>query len=288
MRVGEQAREREHARPSSPSSRASRARGACPRSRRRSRCAPGPTRAGTEAPRGSRARSSSRSGSRTRPSRSSAISSQRARRASPTLFTSTSSPPKRAAVSATARAAPAGSARSAWMPEHVRRAGRRHGLAPRARGGRASRPHTATRAPASARRTATARPMPAVEPVTRQARSSSPSSMRAIVATAQGHIVPCENPGVEDYTQKYKGEQVELALFGGEYQDGVLTAYCLRRRGAARRAQRAHPDPAAERRVAALLEPLRRARRAPLAARRARRGVSSGGLAGRDPAGARP
>jgi hypothetical protein len=32
---------------------------------------------------------------------------------------------------------------------------------------------------------------------------------------------------VEDYSQKYKGEHVELALFGGEYQDGVLTAYCL-------------------------------------------------------------
>jgi hypothetical protein len=32
--------------------------------------------------------------------------------------------------------------------------------------------------------------------------------------------------GVEDYTNKYKGEQVELALFGGEYQEGVLTAYC--------------------------------------------------------------
>ncbi|MDX6568286.1 MAG: hypothetical protein QOH15_864 [Gaiellales bacterium] len=32
---------------------------------------------------------------------------------------------------------------------------------------------------------------------------------------------------MEDYTQKYKGEQVELALFGGEFQDGVLTAYCL-------------------------------------------------------------
>jgi hypothetical protein len=31
---------------------------------------------------------------------------------------------------------------------------------------------------------------------------------------------------VEDYTSKYKGETVELALFGGEYQDGVLTAYC--------------------------------------------------------------
>ncbi len=34
------------------------------------------------------------------------------------------------------------------------------------------------------------------------------------------------NPPVEDYTSKYKGEQVEVALFGGEYQEGVLTAYC--------------------------------------------------------------
>ena len=31
---------------------------------------------------------------------------------------------------------------------------------------------------------------------------------------------------VEDYTNKYKGEQVEVALFGGDYQEGVLTAYC--------------------------------------------------------------
>ena len=31
---------------------------------------------------------------------------------------------------------------------------------------------------------------------------------------------------MEDYTSKYKGETIELALFGGEYQDGVLTAYC--------------------------------------------------------------
>jgi hypothetical protein len=32
--------------------------------------------------------------------------------------------------------------------------------------------------------------------------------------------------GIEDYTNKYKGEQVEVALFGGEYQEGTLTAYC--------------------------------------------------------------
>jgi hypothetical protein len=35
------------------------------------------------------------------------------------------------------------------------------------------------------------------------------------------------DPGaVEDYTSKYKGEQVEVALLGGDYQEGVLTAYC--------------------------------------------------------------
>ena len=33
-------------------------------------------------------------------------------------------------------------------------------------------------------------------------------------------------PASEDYTNKYKGEHVELALFGGEYQEGTLTAYC--------------------------------------------------------------
>jgi len=32
---------------------------------------------------------------------------------------------------------------------------------------------------------------------------------------------------VEDYTSKYKGEQVEVALFGGDYQEGTLTAYCM-------------------------------------------------------------
>lgn len=32
---------------------------------------------------------------------------------------------------------------------------------------------------------------------------------------------------MDDYTNKYKGEPVEVALFGGEYQEGVLTAYCL-------------------------------------------------------------
>jgi hypothetical protein len=32
---------------------------------------------------------------------------------------------------------------------------------------------------------------------------------------------------VEDYTSKYKGEQIEVALFGGDYQEGTLTAYCI-------------------------------------------------------------
>ena len=27
---------------------------------------------------------------------------------------------------------------------------------------------------------------------------------------------------MEDYTSKYKGEQVEVAIFGGEYQEGTL------------------------------------------------------------------
>src|SRR6184192_54857 len=31
---------------------------------------------------------------------------------------------------------------------------------------------------------------------------------------------------MEDFTSKYKGEQFEIALFGGDYQDGVLTAFC--------------------------------------------------------------
>ena len=31
---------------------------------------------------------------------------------------------------------------------------------------------------------------------------------------------------MEDYTSKYKGEQVEVALMNGDYQDGVLTSYC--------------------------------------------------------------
>ena len=48
----------------------------------------------------------------------------------------------------------------------------------------------------------------------------------------RGRLVPAvrltreEAAPVEDYTSKYKGEQVEVALFGGEYQEGVLTAYC--------------------------------------------------------------
>jgi hypothetical protein len=43
----------------------------------------------------------------------------------------------------------------------------------------------------------------------------------ADVSTASATLRP-----VEDYTHKYKGEQVEVELFGGEYQDGTLTAYC--------------------------------------------------------------
>ncbi len=31
---------------------------------------------------------------------------------------------------------------------------------------------------------------------------------------------------MDDYTAKYKGEPIEVALFGGEMQEGTLTAYC--------------------------------------------------------------
>jgi hypothetical protein len=58
-----------------------------------------------------------------------------------------------------------------------------------------------------------------------------PSELRRIEPTSfrepthdGGERLRC--PAVEDYTNKYKGEQVEVALFGGEYQEGVLTAYC--------------------------------------------------------------
>lgn len=32
---------------------------------------------------------------------------------------------------------------------------------------------------------------------------------------------------MEDYTSKYIGEQVELWLYGGETQEGQLTAFCI-------------------------------------------------------------
>jgi hypothetical protein len=38
---------------------------------------------------------------------------------------------------------------------------------------------------------------------------------------------PCATlRAVDDYTSKYKGEQIEVAMFGGDYHEGVLTAYC--------------------------------------------------------------
>ena len=46
------------------------------------------------------------------------------------------------------------------------------------------------------------------------------------IAVEDGQMRWIDSTRVEDYTNKYKGEQVEVALFGGEYQDGVLTAYC--------------------------------------------------------------
>ena len=67
-------------------------------------------------------------------------------------------------------------------------------------------------------------------------RATSPRHHRDTTATAfadnygrGGTDVSCHSAtlrAVEDYTHKYKGEQVEVELFGGEYQDGTLTAYC--------------------------------------------------------------
>ena len=46
-------------------------------------------------------------------------------------------------------------------------------------------------------------------------------------AADHGGKRPCARlRGIEDYTSKYKGEQVEVAMFGGDYHEGVLTAYC--------------------------------------------------------------
>ena len=53
--------------------------------------------------------------------------------------------------------------------------------------------------------------------------------LRRLGRGLRGRVVPPDRLSlepVEDYTSKYKGEQVEVALFGGEYQEGVLTAYC--------------------------------------------------------------
>ena len=62
---------------------------------------------------------------------------------------------------------------------------------------------------------------------------------------------------MDDYTSKSKGEQVEVALFGGDYQEGVVTAY-RSIDDIAHVELNGHIDPAAERRLASLLEPLRR------------------------------
>src|SRR5207253_3263857 len=59
-------------------------------------------------------------------------------------------------------------------------------------------------------------------------RRSRRRELRDVGLRARGRRIQADRlrPQVEDYTGKYKGEQVEVALFGGEYQEGVLTAYC--------------------------------------------------------------
>jgi hypothetical protein len=62
------------------------------------------------------------------------------------------------------------------------------------------------------------------------ARLGREASVEALIRPENAPVVRAERSAtlraVEDYTNKYKGEQVEVALFGGEYQEGVLTAYC--------------------------------------------------------------
>ena len=96
---------------------------------------------------------------------SSATSSNRACRAIPTLFTRTSSPPSAARGLADRALGLAGGERSA---DDVR------GLADT---GRVARPHVTTRAPSATSWRAISRPIPPVEPVTRQRLPPSPRSM---------------------------------------------------------------------------------------------------------------
>ncbi len=102
---------------------------------------------------------------------------------------------------------------------------------------------------------------------------------------------------MEDYTSKYKGETVELALFGGEYQDGVLTAYCYLEDVPHIELNGHILVPAPERRQPPLHQPVRRAGRALAAPRADRRraaraltrvGPRPGTTTGRAPCGTRP
>src|ERR1044072_4114952 len=55
---------------------------------------------------------------------------------------------------------------------------------------------------------------------------ASPRPSSSQPRTAGARSAPDTGRG-EDYPGKYRGEPVEVGLFGGEYQEGVLTAYCL-------------------------------------------------------------
>jgi hypothetical protein len=65
-------------------------------------------------------------------------------------------------------------------------------------------------------------------PIRRTPRTRSPEEFSSPVGRDEPDVfrVSATLRAVEDYTHKYKGEQVEVELFGGEYQDGTLTAYC--------------------------------------------------------------
>ena len=70
--------------------------------------------------------------------------------------------------------------------------------------------------------------MPRLAPIPRHHRDTTTTrfSRKYGKCNIGGKRVSARFGPIEDYTNKYKGEQVDVALFGGEYQEGVLTAYC--------------------------------------------------------------
>src|SRR5918999_1946555 len=121
---------------------------------------------------------------------SSVTSSKRACRAKPTLLTRTSRPPSSPTACFTSAAGVAGSERSATT------------CSASPIPGSALRPHVTTRAPSSASRRATSRPMPPVEPVTTHALPASPRSMARATVTAAVTTILLARHGETDWNRE--------------------------------------------------------------------------------------